>query len=87
MMAAVMEAVPAPTKLPPSPPVSNHGRPDSCGSIDTVVTESVARDSVQHEETEEGDESLVLAIRALRLLENPQAAAAEAIQVCYIFRG
>lgn len=79
-MAAVMEAVPAPTKLPPSPPVSNHGRPDSCGSIDTVVTESVARDSVQHEETEEGDESLVLAIRALRLLENPQAAAAEAIQ-------
>lgn len=75
-----MEAAPAPTKLPPSPPMSNHGRPDSCVSIDTVVTEPVARDNIIHEETDEGDESLVLAIRALRLLENPQAVAAEAIQ-------
>lgn len=82
MMAAVMEAVPAPTNLPPSPPMSTsgHGRPDSCGSIDTVVTESIARDNTQQEDNDEGDESLVLAIRALRLLENPQAAAAEAIQ-------
>lgn len=80
MMAAVMEAVPAPRNIPPSPPVSANGRPDSCVSMDTVVTESVARDSTHLDEGEEGDESLVLAIRALRLLENPQAAAAEAIQ-------
>lgn len=80
MMAAVVEPVPAPTKLPPSPPMSTDGRPDSCVSIDTIVTESVARDIPPQEETDEGDESLVLAIRALRLLENPQAAAAEAIQ-------
>lgn len=59
---------------------SGHGRPDSCASINTVLTESVARENTQHEDNDEGDESLVLAIRALRLLENPQAAAAEAIQ-------
>lgn len=79
-MAAVMEAVPAPTTLPPSPPMSSNGRPDSCVSMDTVVTEQVPRENHQSEENDEGDESLVLAIRALRLLENPQAAAAEAIQ-------
>lgn len=59
---------------------SGHGRPDSCASINTVLTESVARENTQQEDNDEGDESLVLAIRALRLLENPQAAAAEAIQ-------
>lgn len=95
MMAAVLEVAPAPTKLPPSPPMSTSDRPDSCVSIDTVVTESVVgargdsnsnnnsnnnNNHSSQEENEEGDESLVLAIRALRLLENPQAAAAEAIQ-------
>lgn len=48
-------------------------------SFKSLETETVAAtDRIQNEN--EDDDSLILAIRALRLLENPQAAATEAIQ-------
>lgn len=48
---------------------------------ETVSVPPTERNSVvQHDENDDSDDSLILAIRALRLLENPQAAATEAIQ-------
>lgn len=86
-MAAVCEAVPA-HKVPSSPPMTTADkkteRPESLASFRSLETETVAateRNSVTpQDESDDGDDSLVLAIRALRLLENPQAAATEAIQ-------
>ncbi|POS81319.1 hypothetical protein DHEL01_v200295 [Diaporthe helianthi] len=83
-MAAIFE------KLPTSLPTSD--RPDSMASGASVLThESVATDATETlprktsseecpDEVDEGDDSLVFAIRALRLLDNPQFAATEAIQ-------
>lgn len=78
-MAAICETGPA-HKLPPSPPLTTTERPESMASFKSIETETVAAtDRGQHEQ-EDVDDTLVLAIRALRLLENPQAAATEAIQ-------
>lgn len=57
-------------------------RPTSMASVKTLETETTIRQSelIHTDDREEGDESLILAIRALRLLEDPQAAATEAIQ-------
>lgn len=86
-MAAVCEAVPA-HKLPPSPPMTTADkatdRPESLVSFKSLETETMAATErhsvVPQDDCDDGDDSLVLAIRALRLLENPQAAATEAIQ-------
>lgn len=81
-MAAVYEAAPA--RLPPSPPMTTNDRPDSMASMKSLETETVAASErntfMSTDDNDDGDDSLVLAIRALRLLENPQAAATEAIQ-------
>lgn len=83
IMATVCQ-VPQSHKLGSQPMVTTTERPESLASYKSLDTETVAgteRNSVaQTYESEDGDESLVLAIRALRLLENPQAAATEAIQ-------
>lgn len=85
-MAAVLQTGPAP-KLPPSPPMSTRGRSESCLSVDSGVTESIVRSSrilpleSHQEESEENNEPFILAIRALRVLEDPQGVAAEAIRV------
>lgn len=81
MMAAVFNIGPA-QKLPPSPTLTTTERPDSMASFKTldVETETAAHAERGQNEAEDLDDSLVLAIRALRLLENPQAAATEAIQ-------
>lgn len=83
-MAAIFE------KLPTSLPTAD--RPDSMASVASILTnDSVATDATEtlprklsseecHDEADEGDDSLVFAIRALRLLDNPQSAATEAIQ-------
>lgn len=78
-MAAICEPAPA-QKLPPSPPLTTMERPDSLASFKSLETETVAATERGQNEQEDADDSLVLAIRALRLLENPQAAATEAIQ-------
>ncbi|KAG6367610.1 hypothetical protein INS49_001803 [Diaporthe citri] len=83
-MAAIFE------KLPTSLPTAD--RPDSMATVASILTnDSVATDATEtlprkpsseecHDEADEGDDSLVFAIRALRLLDNPQSAATEAIQ-------
>ncbi|KAI3393201.1 hypothetical protein diail_4569 [Diaporthe ilicicola] len=84
-MAAIFE------KLPTSLPTAD--RPDSMASVASLLTDdSVASDATEtlprklsseecrQDEADEGDDSLVFAIRALRLLDNPQSAATEAIQ-------
>lgn len=77
-MAAVCDPGPA-QKFPSSPPLTTTERPDSMASFKSLETETVAAtDRLQNDNDE--DDSLILAIRALRLLENPQAAATEAIQ-------
>lgn len=77
-MAAVCGPGPA-QKFPSSPPLTTTERPDSMASFKSIETETVtATDRLQSENDD--DDSLILAIRALRLLENPQAAATEAIQ-------
>lgn len=80
-MAAAVAAAPA-QKFPPSPPMTTTDRPDSIASLKTLETEATVRQSelLHVDDRDEGDESLILAIRALRLLEDPQAAATEAIQ-------
>lgn len=79
-MAAVFNTGPA-HKLPLSPNLTRIDRADSMASSKTleIETETVAPTERGPSDNEE-DDSLVLAIRALRLLENPQAAATEAIQ-------
>lgn len=81
MMAAVFNSGPA-QKLPLSPDLKPTERPDSMASFKTIdtETETVAPTERGQNDNEDLDDSLVLAIRALRLLENPQAAATEAIQ-------
>lgn len=77
-MAAVCDPGPA-QKFPSSPPLTTTERPDSMASFKSLETETVAAtDRLQNDNDE--DDTLILAIRALRLLENPQAAATEAIQ-------
>lgn len=78
-MAAVCDPGPA-QKLPLSPPLTTTERPDSMASFKSIETETVAATERGQNDQEDGDDSLILAIRALRLLENPQAAATEAIQ-------
>ncbi|KAJ4386353.1 hypothetical protein N0V93_009248 [Gnomoniopsis smithogilvyi] len=77
-MAAVCDPGPA-QKFPSSPPLTTTDRPDSMASFKSLETETVAATERFQNESED-DDSLILAIRALRLLENPQAAATEAIQ-------
>lgn len=81
-MAAVCET--APVRLPPSPPMMSNDRPESMASVKSLETETVAASErntfLSLDDNDDGDDSLVLAIRALRLLENPHAAATEAIQ-------
>lgn len=85
-MAAVCQARPPAHKLGSQPVVTTTERPESLASFKSMDTETVTatesvRNSLAHpDENDDGDESLILAIRALRLLENPQAAATEAIQ-------
>lgn len=85
-MAAVYQVRPTAHKLGSQPTVTTTERPESMVSFKTMdtetatATESVRNSVAQPEENDDGDESLILAIRALRLLENPQAAATEAIQ-------
>ncbi|KAJ4418107.1 hypothetical protein N0V82_005770 [Gnomoniopsis sp. IMI 355080] len=77
-MAAVCDPGPA-QKFPSSPPLTTTDRPDSMASFKSIETETVAATERLQNDNED-DDSLILAIRALRLLENPQAAATEAIQ-------
>lgn len=81
-MAAICEAGRTPSP-PSSLPVAATDWPDSMASFKSLETETVAateKDPDTQDEQDDDVDTLVLAIRALRLLEDPQAAATEAIQ-------